>query len=79
MQDALQNRKHAFLLEARAITADEEASPVTLKLQSMHGAWPSKICCSSASSPLQCPRTCEQHPENEKQTQSNKEDQSYLG
>lgn len=33
MQDALQNRKQAFLPEARAITADEEASPVTLKLQ----------------------------------------------
>ena len=55
MQDALQNRKHAFLLEAKAITTDEGASPVTLKLQSMHGAWPSKICCGSASSPLQCP------------------------
>ena len=76
MQDALQNRKQAFLLEARAITADEEASPVTLKLQY---AWRLAFQDLALLQPPQCPRTCEQHPENEKQTQSNKEDQSYLG
>lgn len=52
----LQNRKHALLLEARAIAVEQEASLMTLKLKNMHEGRPSKVCC-CVGSLLRCPGT----------------------
>lgn len=57
MQDALQNRKYAFPLEARTIVPDQKANPVTLKLNSTLGVWSSSFCYCSAGSFVQCPGT----------------------